>query len=63
LSCYFQDSKLEGVNPPRFEIYFRNGISGMGGIVRFRGLDKVFPNWEKADGARRDSRIGKVRPG
>jgi len=38
---YFQTSKLEGVNPPNFEIYISILISGLGGIEWFYPLDKI----------------------
>jgi len=38
---YFQTSKLEGVNPPNFEVYISILISGLGGIGGFYPLDKI----------------------
>jgi hypothetical protein len=38
---YFQTSKLEGVNPPTFEVYISILISGLGGIDWFYPLDKI----------------------
>jgi hypothetical protein len=37
---YFQTSKLEGVNPPNFEIYISSRISELREKGWFRGLDK-----------------------
>jgi len=38
---YIQASKLEGVNPPNFELYISIRISGLRGNGRFWGLDKI----------------------
>jgi len=38
---YFQTSKLEGVNPPNFELYISMRISGLRENKWFKGLDKI----------------------
>jgi hypothetical protein len=38
---YFQTSKLEGVNPPFFEIYISILVSRLGEIEGFYPLDKI----------------------
>jgi hypothetical protein len=39
---YSQTTKLEGVNPPNFEVYISVLINGLRGIGGFYPLDKIF---------------------
>ena len=58
---YFQNSKLDEGFRHILKIYFRHRMSGIEGILRFGGLDKIFGKRRRNGSERENSRNGMGR--